>query len=266
MMYVYHGLKTTKGMLNHLTTKKLLSMSINLDGNNYPEFTPNYLVADPRFSKDLSILQFYTFSNQTALNDYLHDNPSGLYQEGNPPFNWTAEKGKPTYRFRKFKVRNVEYCILHIKDAGLVYHLLLGDSYRIPYLLSKTNKLSKEDCFNLSELFNYGLLGRVLKLNLTAENARYEWENIDSMSTIGAIIRNVNSVKGAETYKLGVFNGNLSPFEFKGFNQWNNISIEPDKATVADWESQKSFPKTTYKLKQNSTEVTIVMQPLLAAE
>lgn len=265
MMYVYRELKTTKGMLKHLSTKKLLSMSVSLENENALNFTPSYLVADPRFSKDLSILQFSTFSEQIPLNDYLHDNPSGLYREGTPPFSWTVEKGKPSYQFRKFKVRNTEYCILHIKDAGLIYHMLLGDSYRIPYLLTKTDALAKNDQYNLSELFNYGLLGRVLQLKLKADNVEYE-QDISSVSTIGAIIHNDSSIKGVDTYKIGVFNGTLSPIEFKGFNQWNQVSIEPDKTTVAEWESQNSFPKTAYRLKQNSTEMVLILQPLLAAE
>ena len=64
MMYTYKELKTRKGMLNHLKTLRLISMSVSLNHHDNSKVTPIYLVADPRFSKDLKTIQFNTFSVQ----------------------------------------------------------------------------------------------------------------------------------------------------------------------------------------------------------
>lgn len=260
-MYVYKELKTRKGMLKHLKTLRLISMSISLDHKDNNEVQPVYLVAEPRFAKDLTMLQFSSFSVQEPLNDYLYDNPSGLYREGNPPLSWTIQIGNPHYFYRDFEVDNHEYCILKIHDAGLIFNLLLGKTYVIPFMLSGTKNLTgANNRFNLSELFNLGLLGRVLSVNISLNHMLSTIKLPDNLNLISFMYNN----QSRKDYKFSIFLGSNYPILLDGFQSWKRVAITPEKRSVKQWAEREAFPTTTYELLDKNDYVNFVIKPILA--
>lgn len=263
MMYTYKELKTRKGMLNHLKTLRLISMSVSLNHHDNSNITPIYLVADPRFSKDLKTIQFSTFSVQEPLNEYLYENPSGLYLEGTPPLSWTIQAGNPHYLYRDFEVDGKTYCILRIYDAGLILNLLLGKTYVIPFMLHKVNNLTGAmNRFNLSDLFNLGLLGRVMSVNFSTKHMLGEIKLPDNLNLISFNHKNDSH----KNYFFSLFLGSNLPITIKGFADWKQVSITPEQQTVKQWSEREGFPVTTYQVQDGEESIIFTIKPVLAVE
>ena len=151
-------------MAKHLENYHLISMSIS-QAKDVGQRGFTYLVAQPRFSKDLELLQFSTFSSQEMLEWNLKNDPSGLFEESEP-HEWTFLNKVPRYyEYREFKVDNHNYTIVKLYYDQYVFNLLMGER---EYLITPLIKPSWDDkdisLYNLSELINLGLLGRVTKL------------------------------------------------------------------------------------------------------
>lgn len=264
MMYTYKTLKTRRGMLNNLKESRLISMSISIKHDNV-KVNPVYPVANPRYEKDLRILQFSTFNSQEPLNDYLYENPSGFFYQTDIPLEWSIEEGNPLYQYRRFKLGKVSYCIVKIYDQGLIFNLLLGESYNIPYLLRKQdNVTSNEERYNLSELLNLGLLGRITSVMLydplTASNFKLPEE-----STMIALTYNNKYEQGVQNaYELAFFNGTEQPTYSLCFTNWDKLTIAPEKQSVKDWAEGKAFPTVVYTAQYRGKYLSITIKPLLA--
>lgn len=264
MMYKYKDLLSRKVAAKKVQNMHLIAMSVSINSKNKTK--PAYLVADPRYTKDLKIWQFSTFmlASQDALNDYLNDDPSGLFQ-AQANNTWLIGEGNPLYSYRYFDVKNVHYCVLRVMDAGLIYNVLFGSIYEVPYMLGIKRKLATNaDLYNLSDLFNLGLLGRVsrviLKTNLF--DSSYVLPTDISLAPLSY----TNDVKNQypKRYQMALFNGTKDPTILKSFANWNSAEVVPDQKSVKDWLKQKSFPYVTYQFKNDDQELSIKMRPLLA--
>lgn len=151
-------------MAKHLENYHLISMSIS-QAKDVGQRGFTYLVAQPRFSKDLELLQFSTFSSQEMLEWNLKNDPSGLFEESEP-HEWTFLNKVPRYyEYREFKIDDHDYTIVKLYYDQYVFNLLMG---KREYLITPLIKPSWEDkdisLYNLFELINLGLLGRVVML------------------------------------------------------------------------------------------------------
>lgn len=163
-MITYKKLKTSRAMANHLKNYHLISMSIS-QAKDVGQHGFTYLVAQPRFSKDFELLQFSTFSSQEMLEWDLRNDPSGLFEEGDP-HEWTFLNKVPRYyKYREFKIAGHNYTIVQLYYDQYVFNLLMGErEYLITPLIKPSWTEQDISFYNLFELINLGLLGRVTRL------------------------------------------------------------------------------------------------------
>lgn len=163
-MITYKKLKTSRAMANHLKNYHLISMSIS-QAKDVGQHGFTYLVAQPRFSKDFELLQFSTFSSQEMLEWDLRNDPSGLFEEGDP-HEWTFLNKVPRYyKYREFKIDDHNYMIVQLYYDQYVFNLLMGErEYLITPLIKPSWTEQDISFYDLFELINLGLLGRVTRL------------------------------------------------------------------------------------------------------
>lgn len=180
-MITYKKLKTSRAMAKHLKNCHLISMSIS-QAKDVGQRGFTYLVAQPRFSKDLELLQFSTFSSQEMLEWNLKNDPSGLFEESEP-HEWTFLNKVPRYyEYREFKVDNHNYTIVKLYYDQYVFNLLMGErEYLITPLIKPKWNENDISFYNLFELINLGLLGRVTKLMFSSASIFFnEIKDLDS--------------------------------------------------------------------------------------
>lgn len=180
-MITYKKLKTSRAMANHLKNYHLISMSIS-QAKDVGQHGFTYLVAQPRFSKDLELLQFSTFSSQEMLEWDLRNDPSGLFEEGDP-HEWTFLNKVPRYyKYREFKIDDHHYMIVQLYYDQYVFNLLMGErEYLITPLIKPKWNENDISFYNLFELINLGLLGRVTKLMFSSASIFFnEIKDLDS--------------------------------------------------------------------------------------
>lgn len=168
-------------MANHLKNYHLISMSIS-QAKDVGQHGFTYLVAQPRFSKDLELLQFSTFSSQEMLEWDLRNDPSGLFEEGDP-HEWTFLNKVPRYyKYREFKIDDHHYMIVQLYYDQYVFNLLMGErEYLITPLIKPKWNENDISFYNLFELINLGLLGRVTKLMFSSASIFFnEIKDLDS--------------------------------------------------------------------------------------
>lgn len=168
-------------MANHLKSYHLISMSIS-QAKDVGQHGFTYLVAQPRFSKDLELLQFSTFSSQEMLEWDLRNDPSGLFEEGDP-HEWTFLNKVPRYyKYREFKIDDHHYMIVQLYYDQYVFNLLMGErEYLITPLIKPKWNENDISFYNLFELINLGLLGRVTKLMFSSASIFFsEIKDLDS--------------------------------------------------------------------------------------
>lgn len=180
-MITYKKLKTSRAMANHLKNYHLISMSIS-QAKDVGQHGFTYLVAQPRFSKDLELLQFSTFSSQEMLEWDLRNDPSGLFEEGDP-HEWTFLNKVPRYyKYREFKIDDHHYMIVQLYYDQYVFNLLMGErEYLITPLIKPKWNQNDISFYNLFELINLGLLGRITKLMFSSASIFFsEIKDLDS--------------------------------------------------------------------------------------
>ena len=263
MKTAYQTIKTRKGMLKHLKLTKLITMSIYLDSDE--TIVPVYLVADPQYDKDLGRFAFSTFDSQEELNDYLEENPSGMFlNPGGVPLNWNVLAGNPTYQFREFEVGKGRYLILKIHDMGLNMNLLLGNTYALPYMLKPESELNKEDSYNLSELFNLGLLGRIMGANLNSPMVKNRIALPEQVSVTNLVNKDYGYNKNRDW--LTLFNGGTEPTYLKGFKEWKQVRVINELNSIQEWEAGNKYPDTVYELKSGYDLVHLQLAPFVVPE
>ena len=180
-MITYKKLKTSRAMANHLKNYHLISMSIS-QAKDVGQHGFTYLVAQPRFSKDLELLQFSTFSSQEMLEWDLRNDPSGLFEESES-HEWTFLNKVPRYyKYREFKIDDHHYMIVQLYYDQYVFNLLMGErEYLITPLIKPKWNENDISFYNLFELINLGLLGRVTKLMFSSASIFFnEIKDLDS--------------------------------------------------------------------------------------
>lgn len=264
MMYKYKDLLSRKVAAKKVNGMHLIAMSVSINSKN--QIKPAYLVADPRYTKDLKVWQFSTFmtASQDALNDYLNDDPSGLFQ-AQANNTWLIGEGNPLYSYRYFDVKNVHYCVLRVMDAGLIYNILFGSIYEVPYMLGIKRELtSNADLYNLSDLFNLGLLGRISHVELKTDLFKSSYDLPTDISLAPLSYDNETANQYPKRYQLALFNGTKEPTILKSFANWKAAQIIPDQKSVKDWMKQQTFPYVTYVFRADNQKLSIKMRPLLA--
>lgn len=180
-MITYKKLKTSRAMANHLKNYHLISMSIS-QAKDVGQHGFTYLVAQPRFSKGFELLQFSTFSSQEMLEWDLKNDPSGLFEEGDP-HEWTFLNKVPRYyKYREFKVADHNYTIVQLYYDQYVFNLLMGErEYLITPLIKPSWTEQDISFYNLFELINLGLLGRVAMVMYSSASIFFsEVKDLDS--------------------------------------------------------------------------------------
>lgn len=258
----YHHLKSTKAMLKRTKNAHLVSMSISLKTDTRLHST--YVVAGAGFSHDFSALQFITFSRQTLLNQWLDDNPSGLYKESTP-LHWTVELYKPEFDYRIFTIKQQHYLIVRITNGGLVYNLLMNEiDYKLPFMLNFTDYRNKHDFFNWAELVNLGLLGRILNITYNTNLINFH-QNIKGLEGIAPLTyENDKNRNGYDHYIFPVFFGTKEPMYIHDLQQITKLEAKPDQVSIKEWRDQKAFPKTEFILHNKAGILKLEIEPILA--
>lgn len=257
----YRHLKNTGAMLKRLGNAHLVSMSIALDEKK--KLHPTYVVAGARFSRDLTQLQFNTFTVQAKLNEYLNDNPSGLYEESTP-LAWTVTLYKPEFDFRFFTTQDKHYLILRITNGGLIYNLLMSmNNYQLPFMLIPTQLKDKHDYFNWAELVNLGLLGRLLNLTYNTNLISFHQQVNGSLGITPLTYENDQNRNGYDHYVLPIYFGTNEPLYIHDLQQLKKIEIKPDQVSIEDWKQEKAFPKTEFILHESNYQLNLQIEPIL---
>lgn len=258
----YHHLKSTNAMLKRTKKFNLVSMSISLQTKT--KLHDTYVVAGAGFARDLTKLQFITFSRQTLLNQWLDDNPSGFYQESTP-LHWTVGLYKPEFDYRIFTVKQQHYMIVRITNGGLVYNLLMNDKdYQLPFMLKPISYKNKHDYFNWAELVNLGLLGRILNITYNTNLINFH-QNIKGLEGIAPLTyENDQNRNGYNHYVFPVFFGTKEPMYIHDLQNVNKLEAKPDQVSIKEWKNQKAFPKTEFILNNNAGILKLEIEPILS--
>ena len=260
-MLTYKHLSTSSAMAKRLAKAHLTSMSINLA--NHGKMHPVYVVVGSGFDRDLKALQFISFSRQTPLNDWLHENPSGFYQEGDP-LHWTVALYKPSFEYRIFEYQQRHYLILKITSGGLVFNLLFHEGgYQIPFIFEPTKLDKKTDRYNWAELLNLGLLGRITGVSYVNPVLSFDQTVTDGLSVAPFMMENDNTRHGVESYMLSLFVGTKEPLYVSNTYSFKHLKVEPNKTTVKQWLNHTAFPKVKYRLLDKDQELEIRVSPLI---
>lgn len=247
MRYAYKHLKKPQAFIKKIKGYNLVSMTISYD--NQTPVRPTYLVTMPKFDKDnFSSFSFSTFSKQ-LVNDYLKENASGLYME-TTPYTYVVTLGLPKFDFRFLNIGKNNYCLLHLTDCGLVYHMLFSEKgYQLPYGLQSKALTDKQSQYDLLELLNYDLLGRLTSSQVTGlVSANYDYDLNHSISNFSVMEKGkLNVLKVKAPY--GTYNVN--------YDQIKQIKVVPNFKSQADLLKLQTMPKATYRLIGKNSEVDL---------
>lgn len=237
--YAYKKLKRPEAFLKHIEDMNLVSMTISLsDYNNQQAIKPTYLISQPKFDKDnFNNLMFSTFSNQQGLINFLNDNASGTFSEVEP-LTFVAERGLPSFMFRKFTFNHTNYVLAHISDCGLVYHILFGNhGFKMPIGLANISLTDSLEIYKLIELINYGLIGRNLSFNLSdGLSVGYEYDPEQTVMTYSQFPK-----EALVEARIRYFNQSASLNNQLGY--WDKVTVESDETSIKDFKTGQGLPK-----------------------
>lgn len=229
-MYTYKTIKTQQGMLKlGFQSYKVVSMSINLDEDKQVHSTYRVILGE---NGQFNYLSFVTF-NQEKLTDFLRENPSGLYQCVDGFRKWVVTLARPTFQYRTFSFHGHAYVVIKIKDAGLVYNLLLGKvSHELPFMFNR-EKMTKTNTFDLIDLLNLGLLGRVTNYNYVTNHLSLIKVRKDQDSVTQLTFENPNNKEGMDNYVIKLD----EEITIRDLYSFDEVTTEPLPYNILDKEA-----------------------------
>lgn len=248
MAYSYSTIKTQQGFIKKgFQNYKLINMSINLDEAKIIHET--YWVALGQ-TDNFNHLEFVTYDHEDPLTTYLNDNPSGLYQSLDGYRRWGVTLAHPTFSYRTFNFNQRPYVIIRIKDAGLVYNLLMAKyTYETPFMFNQV-KMNKTNLFNFMDLLNLGLLGRQVSYNLLTEHVVINQYLNDDQSVVRITLENPTNREGMERYQLCISRKDM----LVNIYDYDKVVAEPTTYASVD---QGFIPAVQIKLVSEHEELEI---------
>lgn len=250
MAYTYTEVKTQQAFLKKgFQDYKLINMSINLLPNQVHETYHVILGQTDNFNH----LEFVCFDNEDPLTNYLEENPSGLYQNLDGYRRWGVTLARPRFSYRVFTFYRRPYVIVRIKDAGVVYNLLMSKyTYEIPFMFNQ-EKPTKTNLFNFFDLLNLGLLGRQTSYDMLTDHALIHHQVRDEDSVTRITFENPTNREGMERYHLYLD----SSTQLLNLYDYGKVVIEPQNYDITN---PNSNPGVKVRLLSEHEDLEIVVQ------